>query len=206
MSSPVRGIPKQTKQKPDYARSVLACTGHPSEVDNARVWAEECPRLYGASSRKKPASNLNLGVPSPVRGIPYPTRCKTKVHHHWEGPKNFGLSHKRGHDHLAVVSFKSHTTDGGCLIGGSSNLSNDPEQGGWRWVLRARCPYPHTTRVVRILHKPLMQLSVVAMRPATARWQDVAPTPWRPHAVQRSSLHAYACWCRYVPFCMPVGG
>lgn len=50
------------------------------------------------------------------------------------------------------------------------NPSNDPEQGGWRWVLHARCPYPHTKSAVRILHKPLMQSSLI-MRPATVLYK-----------------------------------
>ena len=168
----------------------------------------EYPLACGMPSGASTHEGSFRGVSARVWDAPCPNRWNAKDRHHREAVKGFGSNMRMDMPalRLAASSLTPPSCNGGRLIGGSLNPSNDPEQGGWRWVLHARCPYPHTKSVVRILHKPLMQLSVVVMRPATVRWQDVAPTPWHPHAVQRSLVRAYACWRRYVPFCMPVGG
>lgn len=86
---PVRGCPGRTAPPTHAGRSVLACTGHPQTVHQTNLTSLECPRLYGASL-SKPLQNQG----SATLG----------------NPKNFSLPHTRGHDHLAAVSFKSHTT------------------------------------------------------------------------------------------------
>ena len=122
-------------------------------------YVAECPRLYG--------------------GIPIRTVAKPR----------FSIIGRPEHLRFALQAWiwppcdgqlqaSHHHYDGGRLIGASPNPSNDPEQGGRHWVLHARCPYPHTKSVVRILHKPLMQLSVV-MRPATVPvWAPMTTGIW----------------------------
>lgn len=91
---------------------------------------QEFPCLYGDAQVEPPLPLTQVGVSSLVRGIRRPsTRRISPV---WSvlactghplskplqnqgsatlgNPKNFSLPHTRGHDHLAAVSFKSHTT------------------------------------------------------------------------------------------------
>lgn len=156
-------------------RPMLACT----------QWREEYPLACG----------MPLPEPLERQGLASPgSRERLRFHHAY------------GYASLTVGSFKPHTTimQWWPLDRRFTESVRRPE-GGRHWVLHACCPYPHTKSAVRILHKPLMQPTMI-MRPATVHRQDVAPTPWRPHGVQRSLGRAHACWRRYVPFCMPIGG
>lgn len=79
--------------------------------------------------------------------------------------------HAYGYASLTVGSFKPHTTimQWWPLDRRFTESVRRPE-GGRHWVLHACCPYPHTKSAVRILHKPLMQSSLI-MRPATVLYK-----------------------------------
>lgn len=127
---PVRGCPGRTAPPTHAGRSVLACTGHPQTVHQTNLTSLECPRLYGASERRGLPRHGPEGVSSLVRGIlpeglamvfrrgsvlactghPLSKPLQNQGSATLGNPKNFSLPHTRGHDHLAAVSFKSHTT------------------------------------------------------------------------------------------------
>lgn len=107
---PVRGCPGRTAPPTHAGRSVLACTGHPQTVHQTNLTSLECPRLYGASHLPSPKLKSRRGSVLACTGHPLSKPLQNQGSATLGNPKNFSLPHTRGHDHLAAVSFKSHTT------------------------------------------------------------------------------------------------
>lgn len=106
---PVRGCPGRTAPPTHAGRSVLACTGHPQTVHQTNLTSGVSSLVRGILRRLVEHLNVDGSVLA-CTGHPLSKPLQNQGSATLGNPKNFSLPHTRGHDHLAAVSFKSHTT------------------------------------------------------------------------------------------------